>query len=439
MSHQHGAGEAPDGGKPTTVLPRSERPGLFEAYGVEIEYMIADRDTLDVRPLCDRLMEVVAGTPESEIERGPIAWSNELTLHVLELKTNGPAARLAGLAEAFHVGVRDANGGLAGLGARLLPGGMHPWMDPVGETRLWPHEYTDVYRTFDRIFGCSGHGWANLQSTHVNLPFRGDEEFGRLHAAIRLVLPLVPALAASSPFVDGGRGPALDTRLLMYRGNARRVASVAGAVIPEAVFTREAYQQEVLGRIYGDLAEHDPEGVLRYEWVNARGAIARFDRGAIEIRLIDTQECPAADLAVVAAVVSLVRALVEGPLAERDLASDPHEDRLAELLGRCIVDGDQAVLDDAAYLEILGLPRAGVTAGDAWRRLMDRFPPTDGAEAWGPALKTLLAHGPLARRMLAAVDAPALAEAGGGRAVEELRALYRDLASCLDANEPFVP
>ena len=32
--------------------------------------------------------------------------------------------------------------------------------------------------------------------------------------------------------------------------------------------------------------------------MNSRGAIARFDRNAIEIRVIDVQECPKADLAI---------------------------------------------------------------------------------------------------------------------------------------------
>lgn len=417
------------GGKPTTLLPERGRPGLFEAFGVEIEYVIADLVSLDVMPVCDRLIEAVAGGPESEIERGPIAWSNELTLHVLELKTNGPAPTLSGLSEAFHTGVQDANRALAAFGARLLPGGMHPWMDPGTETRLWPHEYTEVYRTFDRIFGCSGHGWANLQSTHLNLPFQGDDEFGRLHAAIRLVLPLVPALAASSPFLDGRRGPALDSRLAQYRGNAKRVPSVAGLVIPEAVFTREQYEREVLGRIYRDLEPHDPEGVLRHEWVNARGAIARFDRGAIEIRLIDTQECPAADLAVVAAITEVVRALTTGPESERDVDADPGVDRLADVLERTVVDGDRALIEDDAYLGALGLTGGPMSAGDVWRRLVERHPPDDPLGEWIAPLRNILERGPLARRMLDAVGDDA------GRA--DIESLYGDLCACLEANASF--
>ncbi len=299
-----------DGGKPTTILPERGRPALFQAYGVEIESMIVHADTLSVAPVCDQLMSLVSGggEVESEVERGDLAWSNELVLHVLELKTNGPAPSLVGLAQAFHASMLEANEALATLGARLLPGAMHPWMDPATETRLWPHEYTEVYRTFDRIFGCSGHGWSNLQSTHLNLPFSDDEEFGRLHAAIRVVLPLIPALTAGSPYVDGARAGNLDARLAAYRNNARRVPAVTGQVVPEPAFTHAQYQEDILGRLYRDMAPHDPDGVLRHEWANARGAIARFDRGAVEIRIIDAQECPAADLAVVAAVTSVVRA-----------------------------------------------------------------------------------------------------------------------------------
>src|SRR5690606_3311880 len=95
------------------------------------------------------------------------------------------------------------NAHLAPLGGRLMPSAMHPWMDPLTQTRLWPHENSPVYEAFNRIFGCQGHGWSNLQSMHINLPFEGDEEFGRLHAGIRLILPILPALAASSPFVEG--------------------------------------------------------------------------------------------------------------------------------------------------------------------------------------------------------------------------------------------
>lgn len=226
---------------------------LFEAIGVEIEYMIVDRERLDVLPVCDRLIESLAGEPVAEFERGDIAWSNELVLHVLELKTNGPTPSLEGLGSRFHAEARTAIDALEPMGGTLLSGGVHPWMDPATETRLWPHEYNDVYRTFDRIFGCSGHGWSNLQSTHVNLPFGDDEEFGRLHAAIRAVLPLIPALTASSPFLDGIEQPALDARLEAYRNNAKRVPEVAGLVVPEPVRSEQEYRDVILDPLYREI------------------------------------------------------------------------------------------------------------------------------------------------------------------------------------------
>jgi len=57
--------------------------------------------------------------------------------------------------------------------------------------------------------------------------------------------------------------------------------------LPEPIFTRREYEGVLLEGIYEDLAASDPEGVLRHEWVNSRGAIARFDRGALEVRLLD--------------------------------------------------------------------------------------------------------------------------------------------------------
>ena len=187
--------------------------GLFEGFGVEIEVMIVDAGTLDARPLTDEVLKAVCGRYDSEVEQGELNWSNELVLHVIELKTNGPAGALEPLADLFHRDLKRVRDYLEPFGARLMPTGMHPWFDPARETRLWPHEYNAVYESYDRIFGCQGHGWSNLQSTHLNLPFRDDAEFGRLHAAMRLVLPSLPALAASTPLKEGRPTGFLDSRL----------------------------------------------------------------------------------------------------------------------------------------------------------------------------------------------------------------------------------
>jgi len=160
--------------------------GLFERFGVELEYMIVDAETLDIRAEADLLIQAESGSLDGDVSRGPFEWSNELALHVIELKTGKPASRLHGLDQGFQEEVRHINGQLARSGARLLPGAMHPWMNPARESKLWPHSNGEIYAAFHRIFNCSGHGWTNLQSAHLNLPFRTPAEFRRLHTAIRL-------------------------------------------------------------------------------------------------------------------------------------------------------------------------------------------------------------------------------------------------------------
>lgn len=406
--------------------------GLFEAVGIELEYMIVSADTLDVQPLADKLLAEVGGGFELEVEVGEVAWSNELALHVIEMKTNGPAADLRGLGRRFNESARHMQRLLEPMGARLMPTGMHPWMDPARELRLWPHENDVIYRTFDRIFDCSGHGWANLQSMHINLPFDGDDEFGRLHAAVRAVLPILPALAASSPFAEGARTGTLDTRMEVYRHNADRLPLVGGMVVPEPVFTRAAYM-ELLDGIYQDLAPVDPDGILRHEWVNARGAIARFEREAIEIRVLDTQECASADIAIAGAVTAAVRCLVEETYASAATLRAWPTKSLADLFLRAIARGGEARIFNDEYLELFGWDGGTpCTMSALWRHIVDRQVAGEpGASEWTEPLRVILDQGCLARRILRATGER------GGR--ERLAEVYRQLCDCLIEDRVFVP
>ncbi|HEX5421158.1 MAG TPA: glutamate-cysteine ligase family protein [Gammaproteobacteria bacterium] len=386
--------------------PQVERPlGLFEAYGVELEYMLVSAETLDVAPAADRLLEAVAGELTDEYENGDVAWNNELALHVIEFKCNGPRPSLAGLADAFQRNVGIALAALRRDELKLMPGAMHPWMDPLG-VELWPHGAKDIYETFDRIFGCKGHGWANLQSAHLNLPFSGDAEFGRLHAAIRLLLPTLPGLAASSPVIDGAVNGTADNRLVVYRGNCARIPSITGEVIPEPIYSMEEYHERLLERLYADLAPYDPEGILRREWVNARGAIARFERKAIEIRVLDIQECPAADLALMGLIVDTLKSLCEERWADlRSIKAWPTRD-LARLLRLAERRAEQAEVGDGRYLEAFGLRRTGTTLAGLWEHLIESAA-SRGAigERDGRILEHFLRRGTLATRIMRALGA----------------------------------
>lgn len=408
-------------------MTAASRLGLFDAFGIELEYATVDRETLNILPIADEVLRALSGDYVSEVGRGELCWQNELVLHVIEVKTAEPAPSLQGLAEKFQKGISEMRDFLEPFGARLMPTGMHPWMDPSSETRLWAHEYSSIYQTFDRIFGCRAHGWGNVQSVHLNLPFADDEEFGRLHAAIRFVLPILPALAASSPILDAKANGVLDNRLEAYRVNARRVPSVTGSVIPEPVFTRADYERQILEPIYRDIAAHDPEGVLQHEWLNARGAIARFDRNTIEVRVLDMQECPAADMAICGLLAAVLKALVQERWAGLGAQQSFPADILEGIFRQAIVEGERTRIADRNYLGAFGLQQSESTAGEIWDRLVEELPLQDAG--WQGPLEVILRQGSLSRRILAALGAEITRQ--------NLHRVYEKLCACLEEGELF--
>jgi gamma-glutamyl:cysteine ligase YbdK (ATP-grasp superfamily) len=240
-------------------------------------------------------------------------------------------------------------------------------------------------------------------------------------------------LSASSPFVEGERAANLDQRLSVYRTNARKVPLVSGQVVPEAIESRADYEATILQPIYAALAPFDAEGVLRHEWVNARGAIARFDRMAIEIRVLDTQECPRMDLAIAFLVTRVLRSMCQGgrfKAANQRWSSE----RLAALLWKCAADGNAAVIDDADYLALWQVDAQRLSAQDLWRHLLA----SENIRADTPEERDLLEdarwlveNGTLAQRLVQAL--------GGSPSKDELRGTYSTLAQCLNQGDRFVP
>ncbi len=409
-------------------MSASQKLSLFEGYGVELEYMLVDCKNLSVLPVSDQILQKQAGSLVNEVEVGPLCWSNELVLHVIELKTNGPSATLNGLSEHFQQGIATINGYLADLGGQMMPCGMHPWMNPQNETRLWPHGDNSIYSAYNRIFGCQGHGWSNIQSAHINLPFHGEDEFSRLHAAIRVILPLLPALAASSPIMEGRYSGLLDNRLWAYQQNQRKIQIITGTFIPEAVFSSQSYREQILQPIYQAIAPHDPEGILQHEWLNSRGAIARFDRDAIEIRLLDVQECPAADLAVISLICAVLNGLVQERWSSLENQQGWSESVLAKWLLAAIGDGERARIDDTGFLSLFGFAGKRATMGDLWQYLASDLRP-DLVARKGLPLEVILNQGPLARRIIKS--------AGETPSRLVLKDLYGQLCTCLAKGEMF--
>jgi carboxylate-amine ligase len=265
----------------------------------------------------------------------------------------------------------------------------------------------------------------------LNLPFYDDEEFAKLHAAVRLVLPIIPALCASSPILEGNISGSHDTRLKYYKSNQARIPSITGRVIPEAVFSKRNYLNSIYEKIKTDIAPFDPEGVLNPIWVNSRGAIPRFDRGSIEIRLMDVQECPVADIAVLTLVIETVKALVTGKFADHESQMKFKTDTLVPIYEVCVEGAEFALVEDRDFIKTFVAREESMSAGELWAGILDRliYLGNDALRQWKPELDIILKEGTLSTRIMKSLD--------GDNSHEKISEVYRQLVDCLAQNKMF--
>jgi len=407
---------------------RAKRYHLFEVYGIELEYMLVS-NTFKPAAIVDKLLAKKAGEITSDVENGAIAWSNELVAHVVELKTNGPTADLNGLSESFHKNIIEINQILKEFDSKLLPTAAHPLLNPLIDTELWKHSYSEVYELYNRIFNCKGHGWSNVQSTHINLPFFDDTEFEKLHAAIRVILPLIPGLCASSPILEGKNTGFKDARLEYYKTNQKEIPELTGLVIPERAFTKLDYYETVFEPIKRAIKPHDTNHILNHHFLNSRGAIARFDRNAIEIRLVDIQECPKADMAICALIIAVLKFLVDEKFSTLQEQKKWTKEDLYALLNPIIKEGEYYEVSNLDYLKLFQVEK-GMTVQALWQHLFQLTKDSIG-EVHYEALDCILSEGTLATRILKAIN--------DDYSETHIKNVYWELADCLHKNAMFKP
>lgn len=401
---------------------------LFDVAGVELEYMIVNRDNLKIMPVADELFFKKTGTYSSDYYNGKIDWSNELVNHLIELKTHSPEPFLNGIDQLFTGSISEINSLLAEMNAMLLPTASHPFMEPVKETVIWPHEYNEIYSVYDRIFDCRAHGWANLQCVHLNLPFIGDKEFSKLHTAIRILLPLIPALAASSPLREGKLTGWLDSRMESYLNHQRKMPSLMGYLIPEAVFSEEEYYDRIFDPIIKDIAPYDHKKIMEHHFLNSRGAIARFDRGAIEIRVTDIQECPASDIAISSVIIGALKEIVSEKWAKVKDQGSIDEKELLLIFKSVIKDGRNTIIENPYYLRLFGISKK-ITAGEIWWNI---FLQVEGRieKKNKEIVELILTKGSLAERIIRKIN--------GNISSETIVNIYKELSKCLVENRIFI-
>jgi gamma-glutamyl:cysteine ligase YbdK (ATP-grasp superfamily) len=288
----------------------------------------------------DKILQGFHGRIVNEVKFPKFTIGKELQTHVLEFNSRKPFCS----PKEFEETMQDAVSSIleylkSKYGVFLLGSGMHPLLE-LSETGVWHHRHRRIYEAYETVFNLRQHGWINIQSFQLNLSYGTKRTAAALHNVLASVIPYIPAITASSPIYDGKLGEYVDNRLHFYKINMKEVPSVTGDVIPEYVKSTEDYKENIIGKYSRDLEKlHVDKCVLYKEWVNSRGIVLRFDRKAIEIRVIDEQECIKSDVAVSCLVRAAMRGLMEDYNQKKELL--PH-DMLVKDFNSVIKDGLRA-------------------------------------------------------------------------------------------------
>jgi gamma-glutamyl:cysteine ligase YbdK (ATP-grasp superfamily) len=277
--------------------------------GPEHEYSLVNKD-LKPLPISDKIIKDYCGKIINFIELPSFTFGKEMQLHVMEIKANQPFKSPFEFEETMQTAVSTLSKIVQKYNAMLLGTGMHPLLK-LQDTGIWPHYHKKIYQKYGKIFDLNQHGWLNIQSFHLNLPFQKEADAIQTHNQLTNLCAYLPAISASSPIYEGKNGSDIDNRLQFYKVNQKEIPSISGEVIPEYVSSLGQYKRDVIDRYSQDLANAGADKtLLRREWVNSRGVIFRFDRCALEVRVMDEQECIKSDVALACFVTATLRGLI---------------------------------------------------------------------------------------------------------------------------------
>jgi len=299
--------------------------GTLEVLGPEHEFSIVD-EQLRALSIVDKVIKDFHGRIVNFVEQPEFTFGKELQLHVMEVKPNEPFKS----PEAFEQKMQNAVLVLLDFleqkyQANLLGTGMHPMLR-LEDTRVWPHRHRQIYQAMSKIFNLKQHGWLNIQSFQLNLSYSREKDAILLNNTLAILCAYLPAIAASSPIYESEFGDNIDNRLRFYMTNQKELPSITGDVVPEYVHSFRQYRREVIEKYSSDMADAGADKLLLHrEWINSRGVIIRFDRRALEIRVMDEQECIKSDVALSCFIRAALRGLIReepDPLPHEILVRD---------------------------------------------------------------------------------------------------------------------
>jgi carboxylate-amine ligase len=355
--------------------------------GIEEEFAVLDAGSLDLAPRFEELRDAAADDPVL----GP-SIAGELISSEIEIRS--------GRGEDFAAAIgaqREHRRRLFALAAErsiaLGATGTHPWSDYREQRIIDTEHYHRVENGLKYV------AWRNNTfSLHVHVGIRGADRAVLVCDRLRPVLPLLLAISASSPFLDGRDSGLHSARSQTFTRSFPRCG------IPSPFGGWDAYRDYIAFLI-------DTRSIVEYTqvWLSVR---PHFSFGTVEVRICDAQPSGQQSEALAALIVACVAQ------AAREIdAGVPYDD----IPGRMIEENMWRAIRHGLDGELIDLPGGHrYPAGEVTDRLLAWTAPARAELALEIALPEL--NG--AQRQRRALDAGGSLPEIYGASVAETRDTY---------------
>jgi carboxylate-amine ligase len=262
------------------------------SVGLEEEFALLDPSTLDMVPRFEQLRD--AATESDPVLAGSLA--GELISSEIEIRS-GRGEDLSGALVAQRDHRRRLFTLAAEQGVALGATGTHPWADYREQHIIDTDHYRRVEEDLKYV------AWRNNTfSTHVHVGVRGADRAVLVCDRLRPVLPLLLAISANSPFVDGRDSGLHTARTQTFTKSFPRCG------VPDAFGGWQAFKDYL-----GFLVRTNSIVEYTQVWWSVRPHLAF---GTVEVRICDAQstatESEALAGLIVGAVLQAARDVDEG-------------------------------------------------------------------------------------------------------------------------------
>jgi len=389
----------------------------LEALGPEHEFSLVNSE-MKPMPIVEKVIDEYYGKISNAFYLPKFAIRKEFPLHIVEIKARNPFTS----PELLEESMQEATKSLIEFihkkyRARLLGTGMHPLLH-LEETGT--RHYDNIAKEFSKVFPLRRHGWLNIQSFQINLSYSTEKEAVSLHNALAHLCSYLPAISASSPISEGHLTQYDDFRLYNYKMKSHEIPSIAGDVVPEYISSFSQLRSEVSDRYSRDLSNAGISIKDFADYVNQRMAVLKFARNAIEVRVMDEQECIKSDVALSCFIRSTVRGLMA-------LNNEPLPHQL-------LVNDYNAIIKNG--LEAESLHPAGKTAKQVCQyflKIATRYA-DEKEKKYLSIIEKRINEGSLSKVIRMRV----LARSQKTTIKEAIISVYSNLAKCLSDNQPYV-